>query len=298
MKIALLTDPRFINPKPGDAYVENIFLEDKILAVALEAEGFSSTRLSWDDKMANWIDFDLAIFRTTWDYFDRFEEFSAWLSETESKVRFLNEPNLIRWNWDKFYLRDLENMGIPIPETLFIPKNSGISLQVWAEKTNWNSFILKPAIGGGGRHTYKFGKEMPPELSNLFMELNKKEAFLIQAFQESILEKGEVSLMVMDGQFTHAIRKKAKPGDFRVQDDFGGTVHPYEANEEEKQFAEKVFSTLKTKALYGRVDVIWNAHNQACVSELELIEPELWFRNYPPAASILAKGISKWVKEN
>ncbi len=294
LKIALLTDPRYIAPKKGNAYVENILLEDRILSEALKRMGFESHRISWDDKSADWPSFNLAIFRTTWDYYDRFPEFEAWMADAERHVPLLNEPDLIRWNWDKFYLRELHEMGLPIPPTLFIPKNSGKSLQHWTESADWKKFVLKPAVGGGGRHTYSFTREIPPAVSRIFSELNEQEAFLLQQFQESILVKGEVSLMVMDGRFTHAVQKRARPGDFRVQDDFGGTVHHWEAAFREKDFAEQVFSSLKMKALYGRVDVIWDGEDRPCISELELLEPELWFRHHPPSADVLAKGISDW----
>ncbi len=292
MKIALLTQPGFLRPVPGNAYVENILLEDRILAESLSKAGLESMRLSWDRKDTDWSEFGLAIFRSTWDYYHRFAEFSAWLADTEKKVRFLNEPELVRWNWDKLYLRDLQSWGLPIPPTLFIPKNSDKSLEQWIESVDWQEFVLKPSVGGGGRHTYRFGREIPHSVSGIFSQLNEQEAFLLQEFQSSVLHKGEVSLMVMDGKFTHAIQKKARPGDFRVQDDFGGTVHPYAASPMETEFAEQVFSSLKIKALYGRVDVIWDTKGQACISELELIEPELWFRNYPPSADVLAHAIA------
>ncbi len=292
MKIALLTDPRYIAPKEGNAYVENILLEDQILSHALKRMGFGSQRICWDDTSADWSSFDLAIFRTTWDYYNRFPEFEAWLKVAEGQVHLLNEPDLVRWNWNKFYLQELDLLDIRIPPTLFIPINSGKKLAEWVESADWESYILKPAIGGGGRHTYFFAKEIPEQISVLFEDLNKTEAFLLQAFQKSIVDEGEISLMVMDGQFTHAIRKRARPGDFRVQDDFGGTVHAYEASEQEKHFAEEVISKLKIKPLYGRLDIIRDDVGLPCVSELELIEPELWFRHHPASADVLAKGIA------
>ena len=53
---------------------------------------------------------------------------------------------------------------------------------------------------------------------------------LFQEFQHQIQSKGEMSLIMIDGKFTHAVIKKAKAGDFRVQDDFGGTVVDYAPN--------------------------------------------------------------------
>ena len=41
--------------------------------------------------------------------------------------------------------------------------------------------------------------------------------------------------------------------------------------------------------IYARVDIVYDNNNQPSLSELELIEPELWFRNNPKAAEKLAK---------
>ena len=70
-------------------------------------------------------------------------------------------------------------------------------------------------------------------------------------------------------------KKWRKKGDFRVQDDFGGSVNQYQANEEEIYFAENVIAVLENQPIYARVDVIWDNNNELAVSELELIEPEL-----------------------
>jgi glutathione synthase/RimK-type ligase-like ATP-grasp enzyme len=118
---------------------------------------------------------------------------------------------------------------------------------------------------------------------------------MIQPFLDSIVEKGEISLIVIDGKYTHAVLKKVKFGDFRVQDDFGGTVHPYEATPEEIAIAEKAVAACPYHPLYARVDLVWDQNDELAVSELELIEPELFFRNRPEAAVLLAKAIAKYI---
>jgi hypothetical protein len=94
--------------------------------------------------------------------------------------------------------------------------------------------------------------------------------------------------VVIGGHFTHAMLKKARTGDFRVQDDFGGTLHPYVASQPEITFAEEVVSHCRQQPYYARVDAIWDNQNLLAISELELIEPELWFRFNPAAADRLA----------
>ena len=90
----------------------------------------------------------------------------------------------------------------------------------------------------------------------MFADLIAVEAMLLQPFQQSVLEQGEISLMVMDGRVSHAIRKTPKANDFRVQDDHGGTVHAHEASAEEIAFAEAAVAAVPFDVIYARVDVI------------------------------------------
>jgi glutathione synthase/RimK-type ligase-like ATP-grasp enzyme len=125
--------------------------------------------------------------------------------------------------------------------------------------------------------------------------LIKKEAMMLQPFQQSVPQKGEVSMMIMGGQYTHAVLKKAKAGDFRVQDDFGGTVELYEPSNAEIAFAEKVVAACAVPPLYARVDIIEDNAGDLAVIEMELIEPELWFRLKPEAADVLAAAVVDYV---
>jgi glutathione synthase/RimK-type ligase-like ATP-grasp enzyme len=291
--ITLLTDARYVQPIPGDWYVENIILEDTILRAALEQQGLRVHRTHWDDPEMDWTQTHYAVFRTTWDYFDRFAEFTAWLEATGNKTEFLNPLSLVRWNMDKHYLGDLQQKGIRIPPTVFIEAGDARTLSEIMHAAGWKECVLKPAVGGAGRHTYRLNLDTITEYEALFEELIAKEAFLLQEFMHQVPTKGEITLMVFDGQFTHAVLKKAKPGDFRVQDDFDGTVHDYVPTSSEIAFAEGIMRTCSTVPIYGRVDIIWDNENHLCVSELELIEPELWFRNYPAAAEKMAHAIKK-----
>ena len=107
-----------------------------------------------------------------------------------------------------------------------------------------------------------------------------------------MVERGEVSLMIMGGKFTHGVLKIAKLGDFRVQDDFGGSVQDYKPTTEEIDFAEKTIQACDPPPSYARVDIIRDNNDKLALIELELIEPELWFRLQPKAAQMLAEAIS------
>jgi glutathione synthase/RimK-type ligase-like ATP-grasp enzyme len=286
---AILTEARYENPKNPDDYTQNILTEDGLLKEALEKLGFRVIRLSWDRHDFDWGDVGILVFRTTWDYFHRFDEFSQWMDQVEKHCTLINSPSLIRWNIDKHYLLDLEKKGIAIPPTRMVEPGEKIKLEELFDECGWEKAILKPAISGAARHTYKLDHSNLAEHETIFQELVTQESMMLQEFLSPVYDEGEVSLMIFGGKFSHAIRKKAKPGDFRVQDDFGGTVHHYSPSPEEIQFAEKVMSSCPESPIYGRVDILKDNQFKPVVSELELIEPELWFRFKPESAEFLAE---------
>jgi glutathione synthase/RimK-type ligase-like ATP-grasp enzyme len=291
--VVLLTDSRFVDPVLPNWYAQQILDDDALLILALEKHGMRVTRVDWADVHFDWECTRSAVFRTTWDYFHRFHDFSVWLDKVSAKTHLINGPSLIRWNWDKHYLQDLESKGIRIPETIFIERGDKVTLAELHLATGWDDTILKPAISGGGRHTYRLNQATMTLHEQVFHDLLENEAMLLQPFQSNILTKGELSLIVIDGVYSHAIIKRAKEGDYRVQDDFGGNAHPHDANTHEIAFAEHVVSVCDPKPVYARVDMIWDNDGLPSVSELELIEPELWLRYHPPAAVALADAIAK-----
>ncbi len=291
--ITLLTDARYVNPVNPDWYKQNILDDDKRVRDALEKRGLTVARTNWDNPAYDWSQTHFAVFRTTWDYFDRFQEFSTWLDRISKQTKLINPLPLVQWNIDKHYLRDLELAGIHIPPTLFIEPGDERTLTEIIAQTTWADCILKPAISGAARHTYRLNKGNVGAHEEIFRQLIANESLLLQEFQKPVLEKGEVAYMLFGGKFSHAVLKKAKPGDFRVQDDFGGTVHDYKPTAYEIEFAERAVAYCNPAPAYARVDAIWDNHGQLCVSELELIEPELWFRKHPPAAEMFAEVLQK-----
>lgn len=289
--IVLLTQREYVDPLPGNNYTDNILLEDKLLINELKQCGLKVIRKSWDDPDFDWSSTSYALFRATWDYFHRFEEFNSWLNNTAMLTCFINSYSLIQENIDKRYLQTLQQKDINIPPTLFLDRNESRTLQKLLEMTGWERAILKPAIAGGARHTYLIDYDNVDEYQSIFAQLNAQENMLLQQFQEQIATKGEVSFIVFGGTYSHAVLKKVKEGDFRVQDDFGGTVHPYIASEQERSFVEKIIEQLKCTPVYARVDVMWDNNNNLCLSELEMLEPELWLRIDKNAAKSMSTAI-------
>ena len=295
--VVVLTDSRYVNPLKTNTYISNVLREDELVINALKEKNLSVVKKDWNDSIFDWETTRSILFRSTWDYFDKFELFKKWFNKTKNKCLMINSTETIEWNIDKHYLLDLQEHQIPIPNSEFIKRGSSIDLSLLMQKKNWNEIVVKPTISGAAKNTYRLKEEEIIQFGPTWEKLIYKEDFIVQEFQNNVITEGEVAMIVIGGKFTHAVLKKAKEGDFRVQDDFGGSIAIYNPSEEMVKLAEKCIRILTPIPSYARVDIIWDNLRELAVSELELIEPELWFRLNPNAAQKLAHHVDLILSE-
>ena len=220
--IIILTDARYETPDEANWYVAQLLGEERLLLAGLEARGMRTARVAWSNPDFDWSRTRAAVFRSTWDYFERFAEFAAWMDRVERGTRLFNVPELVRWNVDKHYLRDLAGRGVNVPATRFIERGETTTLDETFAACGWSEAILKPAVSGAARHTYRLNAANLDAHEAVLRGLLQEEAMMLQPFLGSVLTQGELSLIVIGGRCTHAVRKIAKAGDFRVQDADGG----------------------------------------------------------------------------
>lgn len=290
-KITVVTAKKFHDPQTVTPYIANILKEYELLKKALEANGTQVERTYWDNPHYDWSLPDAVLVRTVWDYFERSGEFNQWMVTTAAKTQLINALPLMQWNSHKFYLRDLDERGVRIVPTQFVTSGSRVSLREIASANNWKQLVIKPAVSAAAFHTYKISEGELEAKETLFQSLLAQRDMLVQEYLPTITTRGEASLMVFHGTYTHAVLKKAKVGDFRVQDDFGGTVHPYEPTKDEIRFAEHANAQCPVPPAYGRVDIVWDEEGICYLSEMEFLDPEIWLRFAPETAEILAEGI-------
>ena len=295
--VVVLTDSRYVNPLKTNNYISNVLREDEWVINALKEKNLSVVKKDWNDSIFDWETTRSILFRSTWDYFDKFELFNKWFSKTKKKCLMINSTETIEWNIDKHYLLDLQEHQIPIPNSEFIKRGSSIDLSLLMQKKNWNEIVVKPTISGAAKNTYRLKEDEIIQFGPTWEKLIYKEDFIVQEFQNNVITEGEVAMIVIGGKFTHAVLKKAKEGDFRVQDDFGGSIAIYNPSEEMVKLAEKCTLILTPIPSYARVDILWDNLRELAVSELELIEPELWFRLNPNAAQKLAHHVDLILSE-
>lgn len=297
--VALLTDRRYTaaTAAKGDWYLQNILDDDGLFQDALRRRGLTSVRVDWADPAIDWSQYRCAVFRTTWDYFDRYAEFSTWLERVERETRLCNTGPTVRWNVDKHYLADLADRGVRVVPSRFLERGSTRTFAEVLAETGWDEAVVKPCVSGAARHTYRVNRETAVACQPLLGTLLAQESMMVQPFQADIVRTGEDTLMVFGGRYSHAVRKVAKTGDFRVQDDHGGTVHEYRPTDEQIALAERAAAVCRPVPVYGRVDMVRDNDGRLAVMELELIEPELWLRFHPPAAEAFAAGVGAFLAQ-
>lgn len=291
--VVLLTQREYLAPNLDEPYICQLQLEEALLLKPLRERGLAVTRLSWDDSQQDWSRCKALVFRSTWDYFFRYREFAPWLNAVSDKTQLFNNAALLRWNIDKHYLADLQAAGVAIVETVFVEKGSIAPLAAVLRKQGWNEAVFKPVVSGSARLTYRVDPANAAAMQSTFADCVAKESMMVQPFLRNVLAQGEFSFIVIDGVCTHAVRKVPKAGDFRVQDDHGGTVLAHVATTEEVQFAERAVAACPSMPLYARVDAVRDDSGALRLMELELIEPELFLRFHTPAAQRLAAAIAR-----
>ena len=291
--VVILTDERYVNPKQRNEYVQNVIKEDQLVMNALEKLGLKTKKVAWSDTSFDWSQTKVALFRTTWDYAEKFVEFSDWLMEVSVRTKLINDYETVIWNLDKHYLLDLQDKGVNVVETYFIEPGDTRTLKELHTELGWSKTVLKPAISAAAKDTFQLDLATIAEHEETYADLIQDESMMLQPFQQDVLDRGELSLMLIGGVYTHAVLKVAKPGDFRVQDDFGGTVEDYQPTQTEIDLAQAAVAACERLPLYARVDIVNDNDGNPAVSELELVEPEMWFRKNEESAKMLAIEVNK-----
>lgn len=248
---------------------------DEVLGLAaFQRAGHEIEPVAWD-RAADWSVFECAVIRSTWNYPWAEAEFRAWVDQVDAATRLLNPAEAVLWNLDKTYLFELEARGIPI-----VPTQMTIDAA-------WKRFVVKPTVSAGSWKTRVFRQEERAEAEAFAKELEPTHRAMFQPFMESVETGGERSLIWIGGEFTHAIRKNPR---FDGQDESVSAA--YRPSREERQFAKRVISAAPDDLVYARVDVMRDADGELCLSELELIEPSLFLKQFPAALEQLVEAVT------
>jgi hypothetical protein len=273
--------------------VPDLTPDDRLLASEVRRRGAEVVSVLWDDDSVDWGVFDSLVLRSVWDYHHRVDEFRAWLDRLErARVRVWNPIPMVRWNLHKSYLEELAGAGIPVVPTVRLARGSLADLGALLAEKGWARAVVKPAISASAHETWLLEIAEAGERQARFAALLAERDLLVQRFEPAVRERGEWSLLFFGGVYSHAMLKRPGAGDFRVQEELGGSSTLTEPPEGLVEQAQRILARWSEPPLYARVDGI-DLDGTFTLMELELIEPVLFLGSHPQAPARLADALGR-----
>jgi len=267
-----------------------IHSDDKHLAASLRGFGVETTACIWNDPAVNWASFDAVLIRSIWDYFKHYASFKQWLARLP--VPTINHRDLLLWNSNKRYLVELEKYGVPIIPTQVV---SASQLQSTLAAMPGREVVIKPTVSGTAWHTVR-GVAGESAFGQLVAQLPSEFEYLVQPYMTEVVSDGEWSLLFFDGEYSHAVIKRPKAGDYRVQSDYGGVSLPAEPGPDLVASATRVLAAAAAighaDVAYARIDGVIS-QGRFLLMELEMIEPFLHLGNRADASERFAANLVK-----
>lgn len=259
------------------------------LSPVFASHGAELVVLGWEEDGVDWGAFDAVLLGSTWNYQDHLDDFLARLADIEGATRLFNARDTVIWNSRKTYLRDLEAKGAAIVPTLWLDQPNEAQVAAAFDRLDTEDLIIKRQIGANAEGQYRLTRSDPvPALQGPMMA---------QPFLAAIQSEGEMSMIFIDGTFSHALIKSPVDGDYRIQSTYGGRNRVHHPSDADRQRGASILASLDEMPLYARVDMVRDDSGKLRLMELELIEPFLYplqteglgERLYHALASRLAK---------
>ena len=269
---------------PAPDYPEEWDWAYEVEAAVLLRAGFSVEARPWTEA-GDLGGFDLVSPLVAWGYHEDPPLWHALLDRIERDgVPMLNPVPLLRWNSDKRYLVELAAKGVATIPTRMSESLCEADLDA-ARSEFGDVLVIKPPVSASayGTHRLRRGDSVPPDALARPM--------MMQPFLQSISDEGEYSVMLFGGRFSHAIVKRPKAGDYRVQPHLGGSEQPCEPPAGAIDLAHAALGAAPAKAAYARVDMVRDNDGNLAIIELELIEPALWLQHAPDGGDSFAAAL-------
>lgn len=283
MDVAVVTDAARINEEDGVRY----------LLPALADRGLDARHVAWDDPAMDWSRPRLCVIRATWDYHLRLAEYLTWAEAVAARTMLWNPLEVLRWNTRKTYLRDLERHGIATIPTVWLQRGDTANLAALMGERGWRSVVVKPQVSASAYATRLVTREELPKGQAHMAELLAARDVMVQPFLPTVATSGERSLVFIDGEHTHTLRRRPAIGPVNETHVEGELLAN---NPEEAAFARLTLHAAGYPYLYARVDVIHDEDGALRLMELELVEPSLSLRSAPWTAQRLADAIVRRLK--
>lgn len=216
-----------------------------------------------------------------WGYHLDVARWEAMLAGWPVDGPLFNPPALLAWNTRKTYLRALAARGLPIVPSRFGAADAASVAAAFAA-FGCDRLVAKPQVSGGAYRTVLLAPGDPVE---------PLPDAILQPYLPAVGGEGELSFLFVGGRFSHAVRKVAAAGDFRIQPQFGGQFSAFTPEPADRALAERVVAALPAAPLYARIDLVRLPDGSLALMEVEVIEPDLYVEQEPAVPARLADAL-------
>jgi hypothetical protein len=264
----------------------------------LEERGWQIDAVPWRTGRAEWNDYDAVYIGVPWDYPEAPERFLSLLDTIDrSRAILVNDLALVHWSLSKTYLRDLESRGVDIVPSLWYERMHNDAIEKAFDAHAVGRVIVKPVISTNAKNTYLLSRDRARELAGELQQVYRSRPFVVQPFLSNIQVEGEYSLFYFGRDFSHAIQKVPKPGDFRVQEEYGARITSVQPEPRLLDAGDRVMRLVQPEPAYARIDFIRGPDDRFLVMELELIEPSMYLRMDAKAPARFAEAFDRYVRD-
>ncbi len=272
------------------AHLPDLAPDDRELHQALLRLGVATEIAVWDDPAVDWAAAPVTVVRSVFDYHLRHPEFMAWVDRVEPLTQLFNQPDILRWNSHKSYLRRVEESGIPTIPTEWAARGEAIDLAAVLARRGWPEVVVKPAVSASARGALKVDASNVAEgQAHLDGLLGTVDA-LIQPHLEDFQTTGESSVIWLGGEQTHCVRR---PSGMHSTLEFAHIGAPLQPLPAELELARAAYAWIAPEPMYARIDVLTTRAYGTLLLELELIEPALYLRHSTAYADTFAAAIQR-----
>jgi glutathione synthase/RimK-type ligase-like ATP-grasp enzyme len=267
--------------------------DDALAATPLLALGWQLDAVPWRRPDVDWSAYDLVVIRSAWDYHHAPDEFLDVLARIDDATTLENSLDHARWNVPKTYLRDLAAAGVPIVPTVWHDRLRPGTLDTLFGETGAGDIVIKPVVSASAHGSFRLHHSTLAALSSEIETFFSDTAFMAQPLVPTVLTEGEYSLFYLGGEYSHAVVKQPRQGDYRVQEEYGGSTQAVAVDRKLLEAGRTALEVLDTPPLYARVDLVRaNDEPGYWLMEMELIEPVLYLATDPQAPVRFAEAIA------
>jgi hypothetical protein len=260
--------------------------DDGALLDALIWRGVEVALVAWTDRSVDWSGFALVVLRSAHDHAARAAEFLRWLRRVERRAQLATAPDLVEWNLDARYLRDLAGR-VPVVPTTWLEPGDLVRIPDRGE------IVVQPVLTTGPDEVARY--HLPDGAADARVKvdalLRGGRSVMVQPYLGAPDGRPRVSVVYIEGQLSHALRPGPAATAATTPAVPPAVVTPGAA---ERAVADRAIAAVleRGRLLTARVDLAAGFHDEPLVAAVDLVAPSLYLTAANGSVDRLADAIA------